>query len=142
MAMLSQAKTLGGVGSILVLLTAAPNVGWVLGIVGFVMTLFAVKYISEIVKDRSIFHNMLVSIGFVIGAIAVGTVVVIGAVFRVMGMGSFTGPDFVPGPNVTVGDWMAWWRVFSQVSSLSGAFWSRRPCSFEEATTQSRPSLT
>ncbi|MDG6921741.1 MAG: DUF996 domain-containing protein, partial [Nitrososphaerota archaeon] len=96
MASLSEAKSLGGVGSILVLLTVAPTVGWILGIVGFVMTLVAVRYISQIVKDVKIFNDMLISVILAIGGIAVGTVTVLGAVFRVLGMGSFVGPEFVP----------------------------------------------
>ena len=106
MASLSEAKSLGGVGSILVLLTVAPTVGWILGIVGFVMTLVAVRYISQIVKDVKIFNDMLISVILAIGGIAVGTVTVLGAVFRVLGMGSFVGPEFVPGPNIAVGDWI------------------------------------
>ena len=103
---LSEAKSLGAVGSILVLLTAVPSVGWILGIIGFVMTLVAIKQISEAVNDRKIYGNMITSVILAIGAIAVGTAAVIGTVLRVMGMGSFVGPDFIPGPNIGVGDWI------------------------------------
>ena len=106
MASLSDAKTLGGVGSILVLLTPLPYAGWVLGIAGFVMTLVAIKYISDIVKDEKIFNNMLISILLAIGGIVVGTFVVLGAFFRVLGMGSFVGSTFVPATSITTGDWI------------------------------------
>ncbi|MDG6995135.1 MAG: DUF996 domain-containing protein [Nitrososphaerota archaeon] len=106
MASLSEAKSLGGVGSVLVLLTVAPTVGWILGIAGFVMTLVAVKYISQIVKEVKIFNDMLISVVLAIGGIAVGTVTVLGAVFRALGMGSFVGTEFVPGPNIAAGDWI------------------------------------
>ena len=106
MATLSQAKTLGGVGAILVLLTAIPSVGWALGIAGFIMILMAVKYISDVVRDSGIYNNMIVSVLLAIGAIGVGTVTVIGTVFRVLGMGTFVGPNFVLAPNIGVGDWL------------------------------------
>jgi uncharacterized membrane protein len=54
-ATLKQARTMGGVGSIQVLLSFVPYVGFVLGLAGFVMVLLAVKQISEVVKDREIF---------------------------------------------------------------------------------------
>ena len=106
MGTLSQAKTLGGVGAILVLLTAIPSVGWILGIAGFVMILVGVSYISQAVGDRKIYNNMIISVLLAIAAVAVGTVTVIGTVFRVLGMGTFVGPDFVLSPNIAVGDWI------------------------------------
>ncbi|MCL5067890.1 MAG: DUF996 domain-containing protein [Thaumarchaeota archaeon] len=106
MASLAQAKTLGGVGALLVLFTAIPSVGWALGVAGFVMILLAVKYISEVVRDSGIYNNMILSVILAIGAIAVGTVTVIGTVFRVLGMGTFVGPNFVIAPNIGVGDWL------------------------------------
>jgi uncharacterized membrane protein len=66
MGTLAQAKTYGGVGSILLVLSAVPLVlsavplaGFVLGIVGFILVLIAVKYLSENLGDRSIFVNAL-----------------------------------------------------------------------------------
>lgn len=107
MASLADARTLGGVGAILLLFTAIPSVGWILGIAGFVMTLVAINYISQSLGDRKIYNDMIVSVILAIGAIAVGTVTVIGTVFRVLGMGNFVGPNFVVAPNIGVGDWLA-----------------------------------
>ncbi len=66
MGKLSDAKTLGGIGSILQIFPF-------LSIVGYIMTLIAVKYISDEVQDSSIFTNMLYAvitgiIGVVVGA--------------------------------------------------------------------------
>ena len=106
MASLSQAKTLGAVGSILVLLTAVPTAGSLLGIVGFVMMLLAIRDISEIVGDRSIFSNMLVAVGLAIVAIVVGTLVVVGSVLRFVGLKALNfGPNFNPS-TVPTGDWV------------------------------------
>ena len=106
MALLSDAKTLGGIGSILVLLTVAPSVGWILGIVGFIMILVAISKISQAVNDKKIYDNMLASVILAIGAIAVGALTVIGSIYKVLGMGSFVGPDFVLSSNITTGDWI------------------------------------
>jgi uncharacterized membrane protein len=107
---LSQAKSLGAVGSILVVLTAVPGVGALLGIVGFILTLVAVKYISDIVSDRSIFNNMLIAIALAIAGIVVGALVVIGTVMNFVGLAGMTGPDYF-GQNfnpstVPTGDWV------------------------------------
>lgn len=103
----AQAKTLGAVGGILVLLTAVPSVGGLLGIVGFVLLLVAIKYISDAVGDRSIFNNMLVAVGLAIAGIVVGVIAIAGTVLRFVGMnGMLAGPDFNPA-TVPAGNWVA-----------------------------------
>ena len=107
---MSQAKTLGEVGSILVVLTAIPSIGGLLGIAGFILILLAIKDISEVVADKSIYHNMLVSIVFAIAGVIIGTLVVVGSVFRFIGLASLTGPNyfgssFNPSTSPT-GDWI------------------------------------
>ncbi|HIQ29158.1 MAG TPA: DUF996 domain-containing protein [Candidatus Caldiarchaeum subterraneum] len=62
MGRLDDAKLLGGIGSILIILSLIPYAGVVIGIVGLVLVLIAVKYISDYLKDRSIFNNMLISV--------------------------------------------------------------------------------
>lgn len=106
MTSLSEAKTLGGIGSILVLFTAVPNIGWLLGISGFVLILLAIKNISQVVNDKKIYSSMLTAVTLAIGAIAVGTVTVIGAVYHVLGMGSFVGSKFILASSIPVGDWI------------------------------------
>jgi uncharacterized membrane protein len=88
---LSQAKTLGGVGSILALLTIVPTVGWVLACVGLILTLIAVKYISEIVGDRKIFNNMLIGVILAIVGVAVAAIVIVGVLFSFFGLGLLSG---------------------------------------------------
>lgn len=109
MTLLSQAKTYGGVGSILVLLSPVPTVGWLLAIVGFILTLLAVKNISEAVGDRAIFNNMLISVVLSIVGVVVGAALVISTVFRFFGMGYMSGqygPDFNPS-TIPPGDMIA-----------------------------------
>ena len=79
---LAQARTLGGIGSILMLLAMIPIAGIVLFIVGFIMVLLAVKYISETVEDKTIFNNMLIAVILaIVGMIAGLAVAITGRMF-------------------------------------------------------------
>ena len=63
MASLGQAKSLGGVGAILVLIggfVGAP--GGVLAIVGLILVLIAVKYIADVLADQTVFNNMIIAV--------------------------------------------------------------------------------
>ena len=95
MASLSQAKTLGGVGSILVLLGAVPNVGFVLAIVGFILILVAVKNVSESVNEPSIFNHMIIAVLLAIVGLVVFGVIVVTAIFSFLNFGQFG--TFTPG---------------------------------------------
>jgi uncharacterized membrane protein len=83
---LSQAKSMGGVGSILVLLSFVPSVGFVLGIVGLVLVLIAVKQISDAVKDREIFNNVLMAVILQVVGIGILTFAVLGALLSLFAM--------------------------------------------------------
>lgn len=81
------AKTLGGVGSILELI---PFVS----IVGYILTLVAVKYVSDELQDSSIFNNMLYAvITGIVGAV-VGFLVL---------LGGFRSPAFTSGMSGIAG---------------------------------------
>ncbi len=88
---LQQAKTLGGVGSILGLLSIVPYAGPVLSIVGFIMVLIAVKYISTVLGNKSIFNNMIISVILAIVGIIVGVATVVAAIFSFVGIGFLRG---------------------------------------------------
>ena len=113
MGSLAQAKTYGGVGSILLLIGSfIPFVGIAVVIVGFILVLVAVKYISEAVGDRSVYDNMLF---FVIVGI-IGSVVAVLFVFTALL--PFLGPGFQPPtglPDIT--DPLA---IFAVVTILIG----------------------
>jgi uncharacterized membrane protein len=102
MGTLRDAKNYGGVGAILLLISSfIPVVGIVVSIVGFILVLLAVKYISESVGDGAIYSNMVY---FIILAI-VGSVVVFLFVFAALlpflGQGGFpptTGPIDITDP--------------------------------------------
>jgi uncharacterized membrane protein len=92
MATLSQAKTLGGVGWILTILSFAPFYsGTVLNIVGLIMILIAIKYISDVTADRKIYTNTMIGVIIaVIGAITFAATIGY-AIYSFAGLGSFFG---------------------------------------------------
>ncbi len=109
MATLGQAKTYGGVGSILALLFPVPGIGWLLAIAGFILTLVAVKYISDIVRDSSIMTDILISIVITIVGIIVGFFVLFASLLRFMGLNNLNFADFGPNFNpaaIPTGDWI------------------------------------
>jgi uncharacterized membrane protein len=86
LATLSQARTLGGIGAILVFI---PFVS----VIGYILIIIAVKDIADYLQDRSIFNNVLIAaVAGIIGAIA-GAVVIVGVVTTafVLGVSSFLG---------------------------------------------------
>ncbi len=109
MGSLSSAKTLGGVGGILVFIPVLSLVGWIL-------ILLATKEISDSVQDKTIFDDaLLAGITAVIGAVVFGLVFAL-----VVFTGSAAGP-FVPGPfafsGLFLGVLAAFW-VFSIISAI------------------------
>jgi uncharacterized membrane protein len=66
MAKLSDAKILGGIGSILMLLSI---VHFTFAIVGLILLLIAVKFVSDITGDQDIFKNMLYAV--IIGIVGI-----------------------------------------------------------------------
>lgn len=74
MSKLSEAKILGGIGAILMLLGGfiIPGIG---AIIGLILLFIAVKYIADVAKDESIFDNYLMH--FIFTIIAIVAVVVI-----------------------------------------------------------------
>lgn len=87
MATLSQAKTLGGVGSILIFI---PFVS----IIGYILIIVAIKDISDDLQDKSIFRNIVIAaVTGIVGAVAGAAVIVFGAVTGVLtgGVSAFLG---------------------------------------------------
>jgi uncharacterized membrane protein len=138
MASLSQAKTLGGVGSILVILSIIPYAGFVIGIIGWILILLAIKNISDAMQDRAIFNNALISVILAIVGVAVAGVVVAGAFFGFMGLrgtlGSLT-PGTLPPSSIMslIGEIILGLAVVWVVAIIS-AFFLRK--SFNEIATK------
>jgi uncharacterized membrane protein len=82
---------LGGIGSILTLLLFVPYyVGTVLVIIGWVLTIWAVKDISDAVKDRSIYNNAIISVVLAIIGAVVFAVVVAATLLSFVGLGNLS----------------------------------------------------
>ncbi len=87
MATLSQAKVLGGVGSILIFI---PFVS----LVGYILMILAVKDISDDLGDTAIFNNVLIAaVTGIVGALAGASIIVFGAIGGIFtaGMSAFFG---------------------------------------------------
>lgn len=109
MATLSQVRTYGGVGAILTLLLPVPRVGWLLALAGFVLTLIAVKYVSDILKDHSILDSMVISIVAAIGGVVAGVVVMFVGVLNYFGADNLLSADYWASfdpASFTTGDWV------------------------------------
>jgi len=95
MATMKDAKLLGGIGSILTLLGGVPHLG-AAALVGYVLILIAVKYISDIVGDKKIFDNMLISVIAIIAGLVIAIIAIIGVAISAI----FAAPrthTFMPG---------------------------------------------
>ena len=93
-------KTLAGEGSILLILSLVPYVGWVLGIIGVILFLKGVKELANYYQDNEIYRNSLTGVKFYIIAL-IAAAVAIAAI--VIGVGSATGYKFSSGFTPTVG---------------------------------------
>lgn len=103
MSKLSEAKTLGGIGSILTLLLIIPAVGWVLTIVGAILMLIAVKYISDAISDAAVFRNMIIAVILALVGLIVGVVVILASVFSYFGLSSLSGLSSISSVTPTTG---------------------------------------
>ena len=63
------AKTLAGVGSLLLLLSVIPNAGLILGIIGAILLVIGVKELANYFQDRGIYQSALSSVKFYIVAL-------------------------------------------------------------------------
>ena len=104
MATLSQAKSLGGIGSILIFIPFVSIIGYILLIIG-------IKDISDELRDRAIFNNIVVSaVTGIVGAVAGASVVA----FGMMASGFTFGPSGVT--SLFSGLFIAW--VFLIISAV------------------------
>ncbi|HXW95419.1 MAG TPA: DUF996 domain-containing protein [Nitrososphaerales archaeon] len=96
MSKLGDAKTLGGIGAILLLIPG-------ISIVGYILILIATKYVSDELGDKSIFDNMLYAvIAGIVGVAAAAFIIFTGAAFSAI---TFTGSAIA---GVIVGLAVAW----------------------------------
>jgi uncharacterized membrane protein len=90
-ALLSSARSIGVIGSIMALLIIIPGAGSVLAIVGWVLVLVAVNQVSGITGDRSIVKNVLVAAVLGVAGAAVGVIVVLGSLAKFAGLNGIGG---------------------------------------------------
>ncbi|MDG6902820.1 MAG: DUF996 domain-containing protein [Nitrososphaerota archaeon] len=84
MGRLSDAKILGGIGSVLELIPF-------LSIVGYILVLISIKFVSDEVHDSTIFNDMIIAVvAGIVGVAAGGFVLVFSGIFSVV-TGGFAG---------------------------------------------------
>jgi uncharacterized membrane protein len=107
MSSVNEARTIGGIGAILVVLSFVPAIGALFGLVGFIMILVAVKYLADGLNERKIFTNIMVAVILAIAGIAVGSIVVLGTVLSAFANGYFgTAYPYTPSASVTTAQWI------------------------------------
>jgi uncharacterized membrane protein len=106
MGLLNNAKIMGGIGAILILLGMVPTIGFIIGIIGFILIIIAVKYISNETKETSIFNNFLYSFIIMIIAIVVFVAILVITFLEAGGMSYITELQ-----NLAYSDPMEVWNI-------------------------------
>jgi uncharacterized membrane protein len=88
---LSQAKTWGGLGSMLTLLTVVPLFGAIVGSMGFILIIMAMKEIADAMHDKTIYINTLIGATTSIGGLILTSLVVVRSMVRFVGLKNVTG---------------------------------------------------
>jgi len=108
---LSNVKTIGKVGALLTLLGGfIPFIGPIIGIVGFVLVLIAVKSISELVKDKDIFRNYLID--FILSIISIIMILAI-MIIGFIKVGGFTWITSLQ--DINIQDLSTFWDYFGGI---------------------------
>ncbi|MGD0424721.1 MAG: DUF996 domain-containing protein [Candidatus Bathyarchaeia archaeon] len=103
---ISSSKILGGIAEVLVLFSFIPY-GWIVAIIGVILVLVATKRISEVIGDRSVFSNMLISIVASFVGIVILGVLLMSVIVSAMG-GSYEGFGQNPLLGIAVGLVVLW----------------------------------
>ncbi len=97
------AKTLAGEGAVLLLLGLIPYVGWVLGIVGIVLLLKAMKEFSYYYQDDNIYKNALTGLKYYVVALIAAAVAISVMVIAFATAGIFTSQPFAFTAGFSIG---------------------------------------
>ncbi len=111
MSKLSEAKTFGGIGALLMLIGGfVPYAGPIISIVGLVLLFIAVKSISNLTKDEEIFSNYLMH--FIINIIAIVALIAI----MLLAFGAAGGFTWISGlEGAEISDFESFWDNFGTI---------------------------
>jgi len=113
---ITDAKILGGIGSILMILLPVPYAGPALYIAGLVLVIIAVRRIASALGDQRIFNDALVSVILLIVGLAAGVAIVLltglPSIIQLLSMFSMNGGTF--------GD-LAQGEVFQLITAVLGS---------------------
>ena len=123
----SDARIYGGIGSILVILTVVPTIGWVLGIAGFILILAAIDKLSSALGDRHIFTDAIMSVIFAIVSVAVAAFFIIAFVLHYIGVNYPNGLPSTMGQYPAIGTTA--WAAFATAIIICATTSRRNPTS-------------
>lgn len=108
---LSNAKTFGGIGAILLLVGGViPYAGPIISIIGLILIFFGVKTISEAANNKQIFKNFLLS--FIFNIIAIVSLLSM----LLIGFGAAGGISWTMSlETATITDFSSFWNYFSEI---------------------------
>jgi uncharacterized membrane protein len=108
---LSNAKIMGGIGAILMLVgTFIPYAGPIVSILGLVLLFIAVKQISELTKDKKIFSNYLMH--FIFSILSIVAIVII----MLIAFGAAGGFTWISGlETAEITDFESFWENFGEL---------------------------
>lgn len=111
MSTITNAKIMGGIGAILILIGGfIPYGGPIVSILGLVLLFIAVKTISELTKDKDIFSNYLMH--FIFGILIIVAIVVI----MLIAFGAAGGFTWISSlENADISDFESFWSYFSDI---------------------------
>jgi uncharacterized membrane protein len=110
---LESRKYLGGIGALLLFLIIVPSVGWILALIGLILSLIGFKGLADYYKEQGIFNNALYTV--IMGIIGVGVFI---ALLLTAAIGFLTelGIDFA-----NIADSAAWFAQISDAEILNVA---------------------
>jgi uncharacterized membrane protein len=94
MALVGDARVLGGVGSILLLLSIGPAVGGFLAVAGLVLILVAMRKLSKGLGEPSIWNNSVYAVVAAFVGIVVAVLLVVASLLALVGLESLTGVEW------------------------------------------------
>jgi uncharacterized membrane protein len=116
---LKEIKFLGGIGSILIVLSLTPIVGLFLDLIGLILILIALKKLSNVTKNEKIFRDYLIAsllrlIGNIIGVVIFGV-----SIFRWVSGAKGGGNFLIPWILVSLGGYFLL-KSFGNVAKFTG----------------------
>lgn len=121
MAQAGNEKILGGLGSIFIVLSFIPWIGWILGIAGIVLLFIAINKLSQTFSDKNIFNKFLT--GFLIGIAGILLGIIFGMFSMIPMMMGNVHHDMIATPS---GIWLIFVFLIVYALNIVGMYFYRQ----------------